>query len=296
VALRDDFSDSKSIAPVGTCSFLPLAVALASACIEANSFGFDSEDHMTCNADEVRDLILAPNCTGVPTRCIAGSAWLIKTTCGRSGENVGINKTGVSPESYSTASDDLLLIAAQSADHQAFVELCRRYSPMVKKKIFSIVRNQEDTEDALQDTLLRAFNHLPAFRRDCKFSSWLTTIGINMALMALRKRKIRKEGQAEPLNEDGAAWDAVRFVDPAFDPEYMHSRNQIFLMLRREIEKLKPTLRSMIEQYYGAECSVEDSAKALDISVGSAKSRLLRGRKRLRSSLKRHGVLNSRVY
>ena len=251
---------------------------------------------MTGDANEVRHPMLAPNCGGAPTRCVAVPAWLIKTISGRSGENVSINKAGLNPESNSTASDDLLLIAAQSGDHQAFVELCRRCSPMVKKRIFSIMRNQEDTEDALQDTLLRAFGHLPAFRRSCKFSSWLRKIGINTALMILRKRKIRKEGHAELLNEDGSAWDVAKFVYASFDPEYLHSRNQISLVLRREIEKLKPTLRSMIDQYYGTGCSLEESAKALDISVGAAKSRLMRGRKTLRSYLKRHGVSNSRVH
>ena len=251
---------------------------------------------MTGDGNEVRDLNLSPNCSGPVTSRCAVSAWFIKTACGLAGEDFSIDDIGRNLDGYSSTSDDLLLITAQSGDHQAFVELCRRYSPMVKKRIFSIVRNQEDTEDALQDTLLRAFMHLPTFRRSCKFSSWLTTIGINTALMILRKRKIRKEAYTELVNEDGAASDVVEFVDPAHGPEYLHSRNQIILMLGREVEKLKPTLRSMIKQHYGTECSLEESAKALDISVGSAKSRLMRGRKALRSYLKRHGVSNSRVY
>lgn len=251
---------------------------------------------MTGDDDEFRDLNPSLNCGGVPMACFAAPAWLVKTTFGHAGEGFGIDEVARNPHGYSSPSDDLLLVTAQSGDHQAFVELCRRYSPMVKKRIFSIVRNQEDTEDALQDTLLRAFRHLPAFRRSCKFSSWLMTIGINTALMVLRKRKIRKEGHTELLNEDGAAWDVVEFVDPSHGPEYLQSRNQIKLLLRREVEKLKPTLRSMIKQHYGTECSLEESAKALDISVGSAKSRLMRGRRALRSHLKRHGVSNSRVY
>ena len=251
---------------------------------------------MTGDGNEVRDLNPSPNCGCAPTTYFAASAWLGKTTCGRSGEDFSIDDVGRNPDGYTSASDDLLLITAQSGDQQAFVELCRRYSPMVKKRIFSIVRNQEDTEDALQDTLLRAYRHLPGFRRSCKFSSWLTTIGINTALMILRKRKIRKEGHTEPLNEHGVPWDAVEFVDSSHDPECLHSRNQVILLMRQEIERLKPTLRSMIKQHYGTECSVEESAKALDISLGAAKSRLMRGRKTLRSYLKRHGVSNSRVY
>ena len=52
---------------------------------------------------------------------------------------------------YSVASEDRLLTTAQCGDQQAFIELCRRHSAAVKKRIFSIVRNQEDTEDALHD-------------------------------------------------------------------------------------------------------------------------------------------------
>jgi DNA-directed RNA polymerase specialized sigma24 family protein len=63
----------------------------------------------------------------------------------------------------------------------------------------------------------------------------------------------------------------------------------------QQIEKLRPILRSMIQQHYGTECSLEESARALDISVGAAKSRLMRGRKTLRSFLKRRGVSDSRV-
>jgi RNA polymerase sigma-70 factor, ECF subfamily len=144
--------------------------------------------------------------------------------------------------------------------------------------------------------LLRAYRHLTAFRRTCKFSSWLTTIGINTALMTLRKRKTRKEGQAEVLKEGGEARDAMEFVDTSFDPERLHSRNQIILVVRQEVEKLKPTLLSMIKQDYGTECSLEESAKALEISLGTAKSRLMRGRKTLRRFLSRHGVSNSRVH
>ncbi|MFZ0745213.1 MAG: sigma factor [Terracidiphilus sp.] len=80
-------------------------------------------------------------------------------------------------------SDDDLVTAAQRGDQKAFVELCKRHSAVAKKKIFSIVRNREDADDALQDTLFRAYLHLTTFRRSCKFSTWLTTIGVNSALM-----------------------------------------------------------------------------------------------------------------
>jgi RNA polymerase sigma-70 factor (ECF subfamily) len=195
----------------------------------------------------------------------------------------------------SIAPDDELLTKAQRGDQQAFVALCRRHSPMVKKRIVSIVRNQEDAEDALQDTLLRAYMHLSGFRRTAKFSTWLMRIGINTALIILRKRKTRKEDHTKFLDEVNGKRETFEYVDPSPDPEGLNSRRQIVLVLRREVQKLRPTLRSMVMQYYGAQCSVEESAKALEISVATAKSRLLRGRKTLRWSLGRRGVVDASI-
>jgi len=99
-------------------------------------------------------------------------------------------------------SDDELTTAAQGGDQQAFVELCGRHSSMVKNKILRIVRNHEDAEDALQDTLLRAYTRLASFRRSCKFSTWLTTIGVNSALMTMRKRRVAARSR-EPSRGGG---------------------------------------------------------------------------------------------
>jgi RNA polymerase sigma-70 factor (ECF subfamily) len=170
------------------------------------------------------------------------------------------------------------------------VELCGRHSSPTKKKIFSIVRNHEDTDDALQDTLLRAYTHLTSFRRSCKFSSWLTTIGINSALMILRKRRIRRETYQSGSIPDVEGVGLPEPVDRSPGPEGIYLRQQAILIVRREVKKLKPSLRSVVNHYYGSECSLEQAAKAHEISLAAAKSRLLRGRIRLRSSLARYGI------
>ena len=192
----------------------------------------------------------------------------------------------------SEVSDDDLVTAAQQGDQKAFVELCGRYSSSTKKKIFMIVRNHEDAEDALQDTLLRAYTHLSSFRRSCKFSTWLTTIGVNSALMILRKRRVRRETYASSL--DTEIMELQEPVDPSPGPEGIYLKQQAILLMRREVEKLQPSLRSAVNHYYGSECSLEEAAKAHEISLGAVKSRLLRGRAKLRSSLARYGTSKSR--
>ena len=84
------------------------------------------------------------------------------------------------------AGDEDLLLAARGGSHAAFAELQKIYSHRLYKRILSITRNREDAEDALQDTFLRAYLALPSFEGRSRFSSWLTRIGINSALMILR--------------------------------------------------------------------------------------------------------------
>ncbi len=196
--------------------------------------------------------------------------------------------------SLSEVSEDDLITAAQRGDQQAFVELCKRHSPMVKKKILRIVRNQEDAEDALQDTLLRAYTHMPSFRRSCKFSTWLTTIGVNSALMIMRKRKVRREAYAGSRGLDTGTVELREPVDRSPGPEGIYLKQQSILLVRRHVERLPPNLRSVVNHCYGSDCSLEEAAKAQEISLAAAKSRLLRGRVRLRSSLARYGISKPR--
>ena len=196
---------------------------------------------------------------------------------------------------YSFAPEEYLLSAAQRGDQQAFVELCGRHRGLVKKKIFSIVRNEEDAEDALQETFLRAFVHLEGFRRTCKFSTWITTIGINSALMTLRKRKSRREVQAEIVNADGEAMELAEYADRSPSPEERHSKRQMALLVLQDIERLQPHLRAAITVFYSSECSLEELATTLNLTVATVKSRLLRGRKRLRWYLQRRGITSSRA-
>jgi RNA polymerase sigma-70 factor (ECF subfamily) len=195
---------------------------------------------------------------------------------------------------YSEVSDDDLVTAAQRGDQKAFEELCGRHSTLTKQKIFMIVRNHEDAEDALQDTLLRAYTRLTTFRRSCKFSTWLTAIGVNSALMILRKRRVRRETYASTSNLDTGTAELQEPADRSPGPEGIYLKQQAILLVRREVEKLHPSLRSVVNHYYESDCSLKEAAKAQEISLCAAKSRLLRGRAKLRSSLAEYGISKSR--
>ena len=185
--------------------------------------------------------------------------------------------------------DDDLIQAAQSGDHEAFAELCRRHGRVAKQRILAIVRHQEDAEDAMQETLLHAFTNLGRFRQSCKFSTWITAIGTNAALTVIRKRKTRRESDIEPYSPDEPAWD---IADQAPDPEHRVATAQIVLLLRKELHGLPPKMQEVVTSYYGQDHSLQEAADVLGISVAAVKSRLLRGRRSLKSSLERKGLLD----
>jgi RNA polymerase sigma-70 factor, ECF subfamily len=188
--------------------------------------------------------------------------------------------------------DDDLIQAAQLGDHEAFAELCRRHTQVARKKILAIVRHQEDAEDALQETLIRAYANLGKFRQTCKFSTWITAIGINAALTVIRKRKARRESDIEPYNPDEPAWD---IADQAPDPERRVAKAQIILLLRKELHGLPPIMQEAVNSRYGHDHSLQEAADELGISVAAVKSRLLRGKRSLRLSLEQKGLLDSYV-
>jgi RNA polymerase sigma-70 factor, ECF subfamily len=183
-------------------------------------------------------------------------------------------------------SDDDLIVAAQRGDQRAFIELCHLHSMMAKRKIFSILKNHEDTEDVLQETLLRAYTHLRSFRGSCKFSTWLTTIGMNSALMVMRKRRVQADAHSAWIKLGLGTGELNESIDRSFGPEKAYQKRQTGLLLSRAVERLAPNLRSVVSHYYGHDCSLKETAKAQGISVAAAKSRLSRGRVRLRASLK----------
>ena len=91
------------------------------------------------------------------------------------------------------ASDEAIVISAKAGMHLAYTELCRRHSTSIFRTIFRITRSEEDAEDGLQELLLKAFLHLKKFDGRSKFSTWLTRIAINSALMIVRKKRAHPE-------------------------------------------------------------------------------------------------------
>jgi RNA polymerase sigma factor (sigma-70 family) len=180
--------------------------------------------------------------------------------------------------------DMYLVAAAKDGDNQAYAELCRRHSKQILRTVLRITRDVADAEDTLQEALLKAYIHIGRFEGRSAFSSWLTRIAINSALMLSR----RKRSQPVYSFESGSDVDDFKlpeFIDTSYSPEESCIQNALKEELDHAIRYLSPTLRAVMQIRYGEDASVSEIAKMLGISESAVKSRLLRARSQIRRHL-----------
>jgi len=182
-----------------------------------------------------------------------------------------------------TATDEALVGAAKLRDRPAFSELWERHSSTAFKVAYRITRNRDDAEDVVQDAWMKAYVHLKTFDGRAKFSTWLTRIVVNSALMILRRKRAHPETSMEVT--DGETWQHWEVADPTKDVEELYVRHERLERLRRAICRLQPNLRNVIEIHQSNDNSVKEIADLAGISVTATKSRLLRARTILRRAL-----------
>jgi RNA polymerase sigma-70 factor, ECF subfamily len=176
-----------------------------------------------------------------------------------------------------------LVAAARLGSPVAFEELRRICGQRIYRSVLSITKNQEDAEDALQDAFLRAYKALPRFEQRCSFSTWMTRIAINSALMILRKRRSRCEVPLDSSSEDRSSGLALDLADSRPGPEAICVDRQKYASMIHCISRLRPGTRKVLEMRAAHSASVKEIARTVGISEAAVKSRLARGRKLLSS-------------
>jgi RNA polymerase sigma-70 factor, ECF subfamily len=193
------------------------------------------------------------------------------------------------PVSSLATSDEAALVAqAREGDAKAFNELVGRYERKIFRLAQHVTQNREDAEDVLQETFLKAYEHLDQFKGDSKFYTWIVRIAVNQALMKLRHRKSDRSVSLDETIDTGedtvvreiAAWDE--------NPEQRYSREEINQILEGAVQDLAAPYRSVFVLRDMEELSTEETAEALGLSVPAVKSRLLRARLQLREKLTRY--------
>lgn len=199
-------------------------------------------------------------------------------------EPEGASASGVATGSFD---ESALVTRAKAGDMSAFSDLITHYDRRVFRMAKQITQNDDDAEDVLQETFLKAYSHLDDFQGNSKFYTWLVRIAVNEALMKLRKRR---SDRTVPLDEpiDTGEDEVVREIAVwEENPEQRYSREELGSILDEAIESLKPAYRTVFILRDIEELSIEETAEALDLSISAVKSRLLRARLQLREKLTR---------
>lgn len=191
------------------------------------------------------------------------------------------------PNDPGVLDESALIEKARDGDDSAFTELMNRYERKILRLAKNITQNDEDAEDVLQETFLKAYSHLDNFKGDSKFYTWIVRIGVNESLMKLRKRKSDKTVSLDEQVDTGEDYVPREIAVWDDDPEQRFSQDEIRGILDGAVESLPPIFRSVFVLRDIEELSTEETADALGISIPAVKSRLLRARLQLRERLTR---------
>lgn len=183
-----------------------------------------------------------------------------------------------------TDPDSPLVKLAKAGDVHAFELLMSQYRQRMYRTIFRITKNHEDSEDQLQETFIRAYRGLSKFKENSKFITWLTTIALNQALACLRKRRYEHVSLDHLTNYDFFKHDSREW---RFNPEQHYMHSQATENLCAELSRLSNVLRTAFVLRDLCECTTEEAADELGISVAAVKSRILRARRSLRNRLRK---------
>jgi len=177
------------------------------------------------------------------------------------------------------------LVAARRGDSAAFEVLCKQSASKVFHMARRMMRNNEDAEDVVQESFQQAFIHLKSFNGNSRFSTWVSRIAINAALMKLRKKRGFWDVSLDESAETEEPSSRIDVEDEGPNPEQLYARQERQRILSRAMNKLTPGMRKAIELRELDERSTEETARIMGISVSAVKARVFHGRRKLRERL-----------
>lgn len=180
--------------------------------------------------------------------------------------------------------EDLPLVdRALAGDTEAFEDLVHRHECRVYRTAVALTGNAEDAEEALQDTFLSVYQHLSEFRRDSRFTTWLTRIAINAALHKIRRR--RENISLDDSEESAEAFAPERFESWRDNPERLYASEEMRRLVEEAILSIPPAYRVVFVLRDVAEMDTVEAAEVLRLTIAALKSRLLRARLMVREAL-----------
>ena len=189
--------------------------------------------------------------------------------------------------SLGSAEDKVLVAAAKSGSSRAFDVLVERHSRRIRRLAQRVTRGRQDAEDVVQQSFQKAFVQLQKFEGRSSFYTWLTRIAINEALMCLRTNHRAHVVSMDELTNGEENALVLQIRDLGASPEWSCSQRERERILSFAMKQLTPGIRTALQLYELEERSLKESAQMMGVSVATAKSRVFRGRRKLRETLKR---------
>lgn len=189
-----------------------------------------------------------------------------------------------------TSSDETLILACKKGDTGAFECLVLRHQRMIFNVALRMTGINEDAADIVQDAFLAAWNKIGDYRGEASFSTWLTTIVINLSRNRIQQRTVSEKRSAYSLNAprpDGA--EDMLPDSPSMMPSALQQLEEaeLRLMVQRCIAALDHGFREVLVLRDMQEMSYEEVGTALGLREGTVKSRLFRARDAVKDCLKR---------
>jgi len=187
------------------------------------------------------------------------------------------------------AEEAVLLTAARMGHPTAFGDLVERHAGRIHRMAFRITRNREDAKDAVQECFMNALMHLNSFRGQSRFSTWLTRIALNAALMKIRRRR----HELVPLDDSIEALVLLKYrhvLRSSLTPEESYSRWELESILAEEMSGLAPDFQRALHLCHVEGLTARNAARILGISNSALKARVRRARLALRLRLSRRGI------
>src|ERR1700740_163874 len=191
------------------------------------------------------------------------------------------------------AAEQMLVVAAKNGDEQAFETLFKRHRQKILRVVLRYAHVREDAEDIVQQSFQKAFVHLCKFEGKSSFSTWLTRIAINEALMFLRSIGAVREVPIDDTNDAEGSTGGFEIPDSSPDPEASYLRLERAQILSETLGNLRPGMRKAIELGELAELTTGETAQRMGVSVAAVKGRLFHARKKLQEKLSRYLKSNS---
>jgi RNA polymerase sigma-70 factor (ECF subfamily) len=184
---------------------------------------------------------------------------------------------------FDSHSDRLLIERVQAGDMKAAEAIFRRYHAPIYGLVSRMVRRGPETEDLVQDVFLKTFKGIGGFKGASSFKTWLYQIATNTCLnhLARAERKFIHESLEHSFGDDGGLTLGERLASPGPVPEEAALAAEVFRRVDEAIDRLTPEFKAVLVLRDMHDFTYDDVARALDLNIGTVKSRLARARKQV---------------